>query len=79
MTREFETVRLEVADGVATLTLARPERLNSFTVQMHAEVHDALARVRTQATARCHTAYPEVSTLSSTHHVNCHLYDGIGG
>jgi len=53
MTREFETVRLEVADGVATLTLARPERLNSFTVQMHAEVHDALARVRTQATARC--------------------------
>ncbi len=53
MTREFETVRLEVADGVATLTLARPERLNSFTLQMHAEVHDALARVRTQATARC--------------------------
>ena len=53
MTREFETVRLEVADGVATLTPARPERLNSFTVQMHPEGHDALARVRTQATARC--------------------------
>jgi 2-(1,2-epoxy-1,2-dihydrophenyl)acetyl-CoA isomerase len=53
MAQEFETVRLEVADGVATLTLARPERLNSFTVQMHGEVHEALARVRAGKAARC--------------------------
>lgn len=53
MATEFETVRLEVADGVATLTLARPERLNSFTVQMHGEVQQALARVRADASARC--------------------------
>jgi 1,4-dihydroxy-2-naphthoyl-CoA synthase len=42
MAQEFETVRLELADGVATLTLARPDRLNSFTVQMHGEVQQAL-------------------------------------
>jgi 2-(1,2-epoxy-1,2-dihydrophenyl)acetyl-CoA isomerase len=53
MTQQFETVRLEVADGVATLTLARPERLNSFTLQMHRDVHDALAQVRTGPAARC--------------------------
>jgi 2-(1,2-epoxy-1,2-dihydrophenyl)acetyl-CoA isomerase len=53
MATEFETVRLEVAEGVATLTLARPERLNSFTVQMHGEVQQALARVRADTSARC--------------------------
>jgi 2-(1,2-epoxy-1,2-dihydrophenyl)acetyl-CoA isomerase len=53
MDTEFETVRLDAADGVATLTLARPERLNSFTVQMHGEVQQALGRVRADATVRC--------------------------
>jgi len=53
MVQQFETVRLEVADGVATLTLVRPDRLNSFTVQMHGEVQDALAQVRTDTAVRC--------------------------
>ena len=53
MAQEFETVRLEVADGVATLTLARPDRLNSFTGQMHGEVHDALNTVRASTSVRC--------------------------
>jgi 2-(1,2-epoxy-1,2-dihydrophenyl)acetyl-CoA isomerase len=53
MAQEFETVRLEMADGVATLTLARPDRLNSFTVQIHGEVHDALAHVRANKSVRC--------------------------
>jgi 2-(1,2-epoxy-1,2-dihydrophenyl)acetyl-CoA isomerase len=53
MAQDFETVRLDVADGAATLTLARPERLNSFTVQMHGEVQAALARVRADAAVRC--------------------------
>ena len=53
MVQQFETIRLEVAEGVATLTLARPDRLNSFTVQMHGEVQDALARVRTDTAVRC--------------------------
>jgi 2-(1,2-epoxy-1,2-dihydrophenyl)acetyl-CoA isomerase len=53
MATEFETVRLAVADGAATLTLSRPERLNSFTVQMHGEVQRALARVRADESVRC--------------------------
>ena len=35
-----------VADGVATITLNRPARLNSFTEAMHAELRSALDRVR---------------------------------
>ncbi len=41
----FETIVLDFAGGVGRLTLNRPERLNSFTVQMHAEVAEALGRV----------------------------------
>ena len=46
MANSFETIRLDFEAGVATLTLNRPERLNSFTDQMHAEVRDALALIR---------------------------------
>jgi 2-(1,2-epoxy-1,2-dihydrophenyl)acetyl-CoA isomerase len=42
---DFETVQLEIANGVARLTLNRPDRLNSFTVQMHDEVSRALEAV----------------------------------
>ena len=31
---DFETVKLEVADGIATLTLNRPDRMNAFTGEM---------------------------------------------
>ncbi len=40
-----ETIEFKVRDGIARLTLNRPERLNSFTVQMHEEVADALTRL----------------------------------
>jgi len=39
---DFETILFENASGVARLTLNRPDRLNSFTVQMHDEVSRAL-------------------------------------
>lgn len=42
---DFETVILEIAGGSAKLTLNRPDRLNSFTVQMHDEVSRALEAV----------------------------------
>jgi len=42
---EYQNIRFDVTDGVARLTLHRPERLNSFTTEMHAEVRAALARV----------------------------------
>jgi 2-(1,2-epoxy-1,2-dihydrophenyl)acetyl-CoA isomerase len=41
----FETILFSVDDGVARLTLNRPDRLNSFTVQMHGEVAQALEQV----------------------------------
>jgi len=41
----YETIGLEIADGVGKITLNRPDRLNSFTVQMHEELADALTRV----------------------------------
>jgi 2-(1,2-epoxy-1,2-dihydrophenyl)acetyl-CoA isomerase len=38
----FDTILFEVRAGIARLTLNRPEKLNSFTAQMHAEIRDAL-------------------------------------
>ncbi len=42
---DFETILLDIGGGVARLTLNRPDRLNSFTVQMHDEVSRALETV----------------------------------
>ncbi len=47
-----ETIIFEIADGVARLTLNRPDRLNSFTVQMHEEVAQALDEVESSSEAR---------------------------
>ena len=41
----YESILYASADGVARLTLNRPERLNSLNAAMHAELRDALARV----------------------------------
>jgi 2-(1,2-epoxy-1,2-dihydrophenyl)acetyl-CoA isomerase len=41
----FQTIRFELAGGIARLTLNRPDRLNSFTAEMHAEVAQVLAEV----------------------------------
>lgn len=46
MNMNGETIRLELVGGVATLTLNRPDRLNSFNDQMHEEVREALGRVK---------------------------------
>ena len=41
----YETIDFKLEGGVARMTLNRPDRLNSFTVQMHEEVADALSRL----------------------------------
>ena len=48
----FETIQFACAGGVARLTLNRPDRLNSFTVQMHGEVAEALSQVEQDSSAR---------------------------
>jgi 2-(1,2-epoxy-1,2-dihydrophenyl)acetyl-CoA isomerase len=44
----FETIKIGIADHVARLTLNRPDRLNSFTAEMHDEVARALTMVENQ-------------------------------
>jgi 2-(1,2-epoxy-1,2-dihydrophenyl)acetyl-CoA isomerase len=38
----YDTILLDQADGIARVTLNRPDRLNSFTAAMHAELAHAL-------------------------------------
>ncbi len=49
----YETIEFEITDGVAVLTLNRPDSLNSFNTQMHGEVKDALKAVKKSKEARC--------------------------
>lgn len=49
----FETIEYTVEDAVAILRLNRPETLNSFTTQMHAEVRAALTAARKDPAVRC--------------------------
>ena len=48
----FTTIRYEVDAGIARLTLNRPDKLNSFTGEMHAELRTALDRVQDDPTVR---------------------------
>jgi 2-(1,2-epoxy-1,2-dihydrophenyl)acetyl-CoA isomerase len=43
----YETILYSVEAGVARITLNRPDKLNSFNGQMHAEVRAVLARLAT--------------------------------
>jgi 2-(1,2-epoxy-1,2-dihydrophenyl)acetyl-CoA isomerase len=40
---DYETIEFKLDDHVARITLKRPDRLNSFTAQMHEELRSALA------------------------------------
>jgi len=41
---ELKATRYDVSDGIATITLHRPERLNAWTGRMHSEYRHSLAR-----------------------------------
>ena len=48
----YEHILFEVADGVACLTLNRPDSLNSFTAAMHGEVAQVLEQAASDTTVR---------------------------
>ena len=47
----YECLLYEVKDGVATLTLNRPERLNALGGTLRDDLHDAIARPATIRTS----------------------------
>lgn len=49
----YENIEFEITDGVAVLTLNRPQSLNSFNTEMHAEVREALKIVKKSDEVRC--------------------------
>ena len=48
----YENILFDINDGIAQLTLNRPDKLNSFTQAMHDEVRHALARVNADNSVR---------------------------
>ena len=50
--RAYATILYEVSEGVATITLNRPDVLNAINQQMGEELHDALLRAQTDANVR---------------------------
>ena len=52
MDSDFETIRVESADGIARITLDRPEAHNAFTATMQAECQTAWRSLRTDDDVR---------------------------
>lgn len=48
----YENILFEIDDGIAQLTLNRPDKLNSFTQAMHDEVRHAVHKVGTDKSVR---------------------------
>ncbi|MYN43001.1 2-(1,2-epoxy-1,2-dihydrophenyl)acetyl-CoA isomerase [Duganella sp. FT109W] len=46
---DYQNILFDISDGIATLTLNRPDKLNSFTQAMHDEVRHALKRTAAAA------------------------------
>jgi len=48
----YENIKFEIDNGVAVLTLNRPDKLNSFTQAMHLEVREAIGIVQNDKSVR---------------------------
>lgn len=48
----YASILFENTDGIAVITLNRPDKLNSFTVAMHLELRDALERIKADDSVR---------------------------
>lgn len=51
-TSDWQHLRCEIADGVATVTLARPEKLNALTFGAYADLRDLLAELSRERAVR---------------------------
>ena len=49
---QFNAILLDISEGVATITLNRPDRLNAFTAPMHDELREAMKQVKADANVR---------------------------
>jgi enoyl-CoA hydratase/carnithine racemase len=52
LTERWEHVDMAIHDGVATVTLARPEKLNALTFEAYADLRDLLAELPRRGDAR---------------------------
>jgi enoyl-CoA hydratase/carnithine racemase len=52
LTERWEHFSLEVADGVATLTFSRPDKLNALTFEAYADLRDVVAELPHRGDAR---------------------------
>ena len=48
----YNNILFDISEGIATLTLNRPDKLNSFTAEMHGEVRSVLEQVAADKSAR---------------------------
>lgn len=51
-TPEWRHLRVEITDGVATVTLARPDKLNALTFEAYADLRDLLAELSRRRAVR---------------------------
>ncbi len=49
----YNTIVLDISDGVATIRLNRPDSLNSFTAEMHTELRAAMDVIEADTAIRC--------------------------
>ena len=61
----FKTIKFSITGAVATLALARPERLNALNAAVHAEIRLALDRVEANESIRCLVITGEGRAFSS--------------
>jgi len=61
----FTMIHYGTGDGVATITLARPEKLNAITAAMHADLRTALDAAETDDEVRCLVITGEGRAFSS--------------
>mgnify|MGYP001329648553 CR=1 FL=1 len=72
----FDHIRFDVADGVARLTLNRPDKLNSFTGQMHAEIRSALSLVQDDPSIRVLVLTGAAAMIEMVYHLQLNVVMG---